>query len=238
MSYTAYNQSRRSAGFLLAVRKVFASAFIIASFAAYAIHDRAAAQSNQPDANSLPLPTDAGTNLALSPTTVAMVPTPTATQIATDTTVPPSATAKSAMPTATSIPINVNQPVVAPTTIPSATPIAPSATPIPTITRIPPTATRSGLYRNGQFTGSVANAFYGTVQVKVIVNGGVIADVQFLDYPHDRRTSQEINSQATPWLRQEAIQAQSSQVNIISGATLTSRAFIQSLQSALSQARA
>ena len=75
-----------------------------------------------------------------------------------------------------------------------------------------------------------------TVQVQATVQGGKITDVQFLKYPTDRRTSQWINSQATPWLRTEALQAQSSRVNIISGATLTSEGFIMSLQSALSQA--
>jgi uncharacterized protein with FMN-binding domain len=39
-----------------------------------------------------------------------------------------------------------------------------------------------------------------------------------------------------PYLEQEAIQAQSAKVQLISGATFTSQAFIQSLNSALSQA--
>lgn len=91
-------------------------------------------------------------------------------------------------------------------------------------------------YKDGTYTGDVADAFYGYVQVQVTVSGGKITDVQFLDYPQDRRTSIEINSQATPLLRQEAIQAQSANVNIISGATQTSRAFIESLGSALSKA--
>lgn len=91
-------------------------------------------------------------------------------------------------------------------------------------------------YKDGTYTGNVADAFYGYVQVKAVVSGGKITDVQFLDYPHDRRTSIEINSQATPLLRQEAIQAQSANVNIISGATETSRGFRESLSNALSQA--
>ena len=45
-----------------------------------------------------------------------------------------------------------------------------------------------------------------------------------------------INSQAMPWLKQEAIQAQSAYINIISGATLTSQGFAQSLYVALQQA--
>jgi uncharacterized protein with FMN-binding domain len=70
----------------------------------------------------------------------------------------------------------------------------------------------------------------------VVIQNGKIANIQFLDYPHDRRTSQEINTQVMPWLTQEAIQAQSANINIISGATLTSEAFANSLQSALNSA--
>jgi uncharacterized protein with FMN-binding domain len=74
------------------------------------------------------------------------------------------------------------------------------------------------------------------VQVQATVQNGKIADVQFLQYPSDRRTSQQINAFAMPYLQQEAIQAQSANVNIISGATLTSEGFAMSLQSALASA--
>ncbi len=83
-------------------------------------------------------------------------------------------------------------------------------------------ASQVGLYKNGTFTGPSVNVFYGNVQVQVVVQNGKIANVQFLDYPHDRRTSQRINDQVMPWLTQEAIQAQSASVDLISGATLTS----------------
>jgi uncharacterized protein with FMN-binding domain len=91
-------------------------------------------------------------------------------------------------------------------------------------------------YRDGVYMGSAMAAGYGKVQVKIFVTNGRLSDVQFIDYPHDRQTSQQINAQAMPWLKQEAIQAQSAQVNIISGATLTSKAFADSLQSALQAA--
>ena len=91
-------------------------------------------------------------------------------------------------------------------------------------------------YKDGQYTGSSADAYYGYVQVKAVIQGGKITDVQFLQYPSDHSTSVAINQQAMPYLQQEAIQAQSAQVDIISGATYTSQAFIQSLTGALSQA--
>jgi uncharacterized protein with FMN-binding domain len=107
----------------------------------------------------------------------------------------------------------------------------PAPTPAPVI--VPQ---NNGQYRDGEYTGNVEDAFYGNVQVKVVISGGQISDVQFLDYPQDRNTSVRINSQAMPYLKQEAIQAQSANVDIISGATATSQAFIQSLATALSQA--
>lgn len=91
-------------------------------------------------------------------------------------------------------------------------------------------------YKDGTYTGDVADAFYGYVQVKVTISGGKITDVQFLQYPNDRQTSVYINSQAIPYLKQEAIAAQSANVAGVSGATQTSRAFIESLQSALNKA--
>jgi len=95
-----------------------------------------------------------------------------------------------------------------------------------------------GQYKNGTYTGSVADAFYGNVQVQVTVSGGKITDVTFLQHPNDRQTSVIINNQAMPMLTQEAIQAQSASVSGVSGASATSQAFIQSLGDALSQAKA
>ena len=92
-------------------------------------------------------------------------------------------------------------------------------------------------YKNGSYTGSVADAIYGNVEVQATISGGKLTDVTFLQYPSDRTTSVGINSQAMPYLKQEAIAAQSAQVNIISGATATSQAFAQSLTSALAQAQ-
>lgn len=98
------------------------------------------------------------------------------------------------------------------------------------------TTTTTTTYKDGTYTGSVADAFYGNVQVKVTVSGNKISDVTFLQYPNDRPNSVQINQQAMPLLTQEAIQTQSASVNVISGATQTSQAFVQSLRAALSQA--
>ena len=106
---------------------------------------------------------------------------------------------------------------------------------VPAPTPLPPKPIHQ--YVDGTYTGTVADAFYGYIQVEVFIRGGKLADVQFLQYPNDRRTSQEINSQAMPILRSEALQAQHATVDTVSGATDTSAAFIESLSAALLQAR-
>lgn len=94
-----------------------------------------------------------------------------------------------------------------------------------------------GRFKDGSYQGSVADAYYGNVQVQADVKNGQLVSVRILQYPNDRNTSRYINSQALPMLKQEAIQAQTAQVDFISGATLTSNAFVQSLSSALDQAQ-
>lgn len=92
-------------------------------------------------------------------------------------------------------------------------------------------------YVDGSFTGASADAYYGTVQVKAVIQNGKITDVVFLQHPNMHENSVFINGQAMPLLKQEAIQAQSAQVDGVSGATFTSQAFQQSLASALVKAK-
>lgn len=93
------------------------------------------------------------------------------------------------------------------------------------------------LYRDGQYTGDLVDAYYGNVQVKAIIVGGRLTEIQPLDYPKDRENSIYISQQSIPQLIAEAITAQSAQVDVVSGATHTSRGFQQSLASALAQAK-
>jgi len=91
---------------------------------------------------------------------------------------------------------------------------------------------------SGQFTGSAVQTPFGTVQVQVTMQNGTITDVQALQLPTGRGHTQQVSSYAGPQLRSEVLQAQSANVNTISGATYTSDGYIQSLQSALDQAKA
>ena len=79
---------------------------------------------------------------------------------------------------------------------------------------------------------------YGDVQVEVVLSGSRITDVKPLQLPYDRARSQFISDQAAPLLRQEALDAQSAQIDTLSGATYTSEGYAQSLQAALDQAHA
>jgi uncharacterized protein with FMN-binding domain len=78
---------------------------------------------------------------------------------------------------------------------------------------------------------------FGTVQVQVTISGGKITSVKVPQYPTGHH-SDEINQQAVPTLVNETISAQSSQVDMVSGATFTSQGYTTSLQNALDQAKA
>lgn len=101
---------------------------------------------------------------------------------------------------------------------------------------LPTTSTTRTLYKNGTYIGKVADAYYGNLQVQAVVENGVLADVRFLQYPSDRRTSEQINERAMPQLRQEALTIQHADVDVVSGATDSSMAFKDSLADALIQA--
>jgi uncharacterized protein with FMN-binding domain len=111
----------------------------------------------------------------------------------------------------------------------------PRPTPPKTTTQLT-SGTASGGLRDGRYTGPASDAYYGTVQIQATVQGGQLVQVRVLQYPNDRRTSRYINGQALPMLQHEAIQAQSSRIDFVSGATLSSGAFVKSLAGALIQA--
>lgn len=108
----------------------------------------------------------------------------------------------------------------------------------PSTSTTPPTPASSATYKDGSYTGTVVDAFYGNIQVKAIIQGGKITDVQFLQFPNDQPNSVAVSNQSTPVLKQEAIAAQSAQVDVVSGATDTSQAFVKSLSAALANAKA
>jgi uncharacterized protein with FMN-binding domain len=118
-------------------------------------------------------------------------------------------------------------PAVAPTTAPRTR----SSTAAPTTA--PPTTAPA---REQTFAGGDFPNQYGDVQVQIVVRGHQLVDVQPLQMPTSHQRSYEISQQAAPILRQEALQAQSAQIDLLSGATFTSESYAESLQSALDRA--
>ena len=91
-------------------------------------------------------------------------------------------------------------------------------------------------YADGTFTGQDVSMRYGDVQVQVTISGGAVTDVTALQLPNGDGHSSRISSIVEPMLRSEALQAQTASIDLISGATYTSGAYRQSLQSALDTA--
>ena len=94
----------------------------------------------------------------------------------------------------------------------------------------------AGSTASGEFIGTRENAYYGYVEVVAVLKDGKLTDVKILESPDHASRSQYISSVALPWLVREAVQVQKARVSLISGATMTSRAFSQSLDSALRKA--
>ena len=96
----------------------------------------------------------------------------------------------------------------------------------------------TGQYKDGTYTGSTSSNMYEDIQVAITVSGGKITNITTPVVNSDSGHSQEINSFALPQLTQEAISAQNAQIDSISGASYTSQSYVESLQSALDQAKA
>jgi uncharacterized protein with FMN-binding domain len=104
-----------------------------------------------------------------------------------------------------------------------------------------PSSSSSGSSGDGSskittYTGSVAQTRWGPVQVKIAVQSGKITKVTVLQQPNGNQKDAEINSYALPILIDETVQTQSAKIDMVSGATVTSEGYAQSLQGALDEA--
>ena len=100
-------------------------------------------------------------------------------------------------------------------------------------TAAPSTADSSTTAAASTVTGSVAQTRWGPVQVQITVDGGTITQVSVLQYPDGNGKDQQINARALPVLISETVSAQSADIDMVSGATVTSQGYLTSLQSAL-----
>jgi uncharacterized protein with FMN-binding domain len=114
----------------------------------------------------------------------------------------------------------------------------PLATSTDTTVRSAPAASSTGgsTGTTRTVTGSVADTRWGPVQVRLAVASGKITKVSVVQYPSDNPKDDEINSYALPILTRETVDAQSADIDMVSGATVTSDGYVRSLQSALDQA--
>ena len=87
------------------------------------------------------------------------------------------------------------------------------------------------------YTGDVVQTQWGPVQVAITVSGGKITAAQAVQTPSGNMRDVEINSYAVPQLNAEVVQAQSAQIDTVSGATVTSDGYLQSLQAAVDAAK-
>lgn len=90
--------------------------------------------------------------------------------------------------------------------------------------------------KDGSFTGSRQDTAYGPVQVAAVISGGKITDIKYLQMPEDRGESTDITNRAEPLLKNSTINKQTAHIDFVSGATISSQAYEQSLQAALDQA--
>lgn len=96
------------------------------------------------------------------------------------------------------------------------------------------TGTQSGTTSGTKtIVGSSVQTPYGPVQVSVTFTSGKVSAVQALQSPNSHGESVRINQYALPILAKEAVAANSSNIDTVSGATFTSQAYAQSLQSAI-----
>jgi uncharacterized protein with FMN-binding domain len=111
------------------------------------------------------------------------------------------------------------------------------ATSAPTSAVAAASTTSSGTTSTGNtVTGTTASTRWGPVQVRITVAGGRVTAVDVIQYPDGNHKDQEINADAIPTLVQETLQAQNANIDMVSGATVTSAGYIESLQSALDKA--
>ena len=110
------------------------------------------------------------------------------------------------------------------TTAPSATPRASASS----------SASTSG--GDGTYTGDAVETRWGTVQVEITVQNGKITSADAVQFPSENPRDQQINAYAVPALNAEVVQVQSASIDAVSGATVTSGGYIESLQSAIDAA--
>jgi uncharacterized protein with FMN-binding domain len=85
------------------------------------------------------------------------------------------------------------------------------------------------------YTGDAVQTQWGVVQVQITVENGKVTASDAIQHPTGGHND-GINAYAVPILNSEAVSAQSANIDSVSGATVTSNGYTESLQSALDAA--
>jgi len=96
-------------------------------------------------------------------------------------------------------------------------------------------ATTAGPVRTG--TSPVYTTPFSVIQVRVTFTGKQLTRVETVELTGTGARTQAINDHAEPILREEALQAGSARIDVVSGATYTSQTYRRSLQAAIDDAR-
>ncbi|MEU3254519.1 FMN-binding protein [Streptomyces sp. NPDC006997] len=100
--------------------------------------------------------------------------------------------------------------------------------PSPEVSAAPPVPTAPARPGTEVVAGSTVSTERGPIQVEVTFEGDTISAVRMLRQPHHPQTTDSV-----PVLIEETLRAQSADVDTVSGATLTSDGYRESLQAAL-----
>lgn len=99
-------------------------------------------------------------------------------------------------------------------------------------------SSQSGKYKDGAYTGKATATQWGDVQVQATIKSGKLTAIKVLEYPNSNGHDKQINAQALPVYKSEALKSQSAKIQLVSGASETYKGFTGSLQNALDKAEA
>jgi len=121
---------------------------------------------------------------------------------------------------------------------PSAAPTdSPAAGPTPTPNKTPkPSKAPTGTLKDGTYDGDAIKFKFGTAQVEIVVSGGVITEVKALKLPTAGGYTKRVTTFFQTDIPARIVADQGWKISNVGGATYTSRAYSQSLQSAINQA--
>ena len=121
---------------------------------------------------------------------------------------------------------------------PSAAPTdSPAASPTPTPAKTPkPSKAPTGTLKDGTYDGDAIKFKFGTAQVEIVVSGGVITEVKALKLPTAGGYTKRVTTFFQTDIPARIVADQGWKISNVGGATYTSRAYSQSLQSAINQA--